>query len=129
MRSTKKKDDFMEDETILKTSKHLWEIVKEEMGIRKILFKFFKKNLESIEYIDKSAHRKLQKGYGGDLTNVRMSDLTQDIIIWKEVRKEICKDCIIIANCSDICSKVKEKYSSLHQNHSKELWNEQKSKV
>jgi len=129
MKSSKEKLPSIKDETALKISEALTKTSKEQLGFRKILFKFFKENIAHVEKVDKRCSWKFEHKYQGDLTNVRLIDLTQEVIIWKVAKKEICKDCIIIINCSKDCENLLSMYFKLHQNHSKELWNGQKGKV
>jgi radical SAM protein with 4Fe4S-binding SPASM domain len=132
MKLNKEKILPIKDEIALKISGALFEINKDQLGLRKILFKFLKENLKYVEEVDSFAYRILREKYEedeADLTSVGLADLTQEVIIWKEAKKEVCKDCIIIVNCSKNCEKLKERYNNLHQKHSKELWNGQKGKV
>ena len=129
MKLSKEKILPIKGEIALKISEALLETNKEQLGLRKILFRFLRENLKYLEEVDSSAYRKLRQCSGVDLTNIRLADLTQEVIIWKEAKKEVCKDCIIIVNCSKNCEKLKERYNNLHQKHSKELWNGQKGKV
>src|SRR4030042_5032865 len=125
MKLSKEKILPIKGEIALKISEALLETNKEQLGLRKILFRFLRENLKYLEEVDSSAYRKLRQCSGVDLTNIRLADLTQEVIIWKEAKKEVCKDCIIIVNCSKNCEKLKERYNNLHQTHSKTLWNGQ----
>ena len=117
------------DELILKISDGLLALHQEELGFRKILFKFIKKNPETMKKVDSSAYRKYDRGYMKDLTSDRLSHLAKGIIAWKKAEKETCSGCIIIANCSTVCKKLDDRYHGLHIKDSKEFWNGQKGKV
>ena len=113
---------MLKDETVLKVAEALTELHKEQLGFRKILFRFLRENILDTKKIDWSVWKKLQNGYGADLTDVRMSDLVQKIILWKETKKEVCEGCVIVMNCSEMCQKLLEGYANLHtKKHSKEF--------
>jgi radical SAM protein with 4Fe4S-binding SPASM domain len=130
MKSTKKEIPPIKDETVLKISGALKAMRQEELGFRKLLFKFVRSNTDYVEHVDKHTfERKLKRGYMKDLTSFQIADLAEEVVIWKESKKEICKDCIIKVNCSKVCQKLTDKYEKLHQKHSKEFWDGQKGKV
>ena len=123
MKSTKKKLPLIDDKTVLEISHQFKEMRIKELDLRKLLFKFIKNDEVCFERVDKRVYdRKFKRGYMKDLTSIQLGELAEEMVMWRETRKEACKDCIIIVNCSKECQKFSD---ALGLKHLKEIRNEQ----
>jgi|GEM_PF-4884451 len=88
---------------------------KENSRMRRTLLKFLRQNLEEIKEICGYAYKKLIRGYGSDLKDIEISDATRKLINKKKAKNVACKECIVVPNCSKICSNFTENFNNLEK--------------